>query len=215
MTNFLKSLIPSRLLRQMKLVKLRKQLLGAQAKQGMGIQSVTVSPRTKLDCTTEIAEGVYIGDYVSLGRHTYVQRNTEILSAKIGNFCSIGTHCHIGMFAHPIANVSTSSRLYLRLLGETEFYNDIPAPACIGNDVWIGSGATVMGGVTVGDGAVIGAGAVVTHDVPPYAVVGGVPARVIKYRFDQPTIERLLETQWWNWDDHTILNNREFFKSQL
>jgi hypothetical protein len=70
----------------------------------------------------------------------------------------------------------------------------------IGNDVWIGDRAFIMAGVRIGDGAVVAAGAVVTKDVPPYAVVGGVPARIIKYRFDQPTVDKLLELKWWRYD---------------
>ncbi|MHB1096000.1 MAG: CatB-related O-acetyltransferase [Gemmatimonadaceae bacterium] len=75
---------------------------------------------------------------------------------------------------------------------------------CVGNDVWIGYGATILPGVTIGDGAVIGSLSVVTGDVPPYAIVGGNPARVIRHRFDDATIARLLELRWWNWDIERI-----------
>lgn len=81
----------------------------------------------------------------------------------------------------------------------------------IGNDVWIGSNATVLPHVKIGDGAVIGAGAVVTHDVPPYAIVAGVPARIIRYRFPQQIIDAMLKIQWWNWPVEKINENLEFF----
>ncbi len=77
----------------------------------------------------------------------------------------------------------------------------------IGNDVWIGYEAVVMPGVHIGDGAIIGTRAVVTRDVPPYGIVGGVPARIIKYRFDEPTIQMLLKIKWWDWDIHKIKTN--------
>ncbi|CAM5455544.1 serine O-acetyltransferase [Thauera mechernichensis] len=75
----------------------------------------------------------------------------------------------------------------------------------IGNDLWIGFGATIVGGVKIGDGAVIGAHAVVTKDVPPYAIVGGNPARLIRMRFDDATVTRLLELKWWQWPEERIL----------
>jgi acetyltransferase-like isoleucine patch superfamily enzyme len=81
----------------------------------------------------------------------------------------------------------------------------------IGNDVWIGNSVVIKGGVMIGDGAVVGAVAVVTHDVPAYAIVAGVPATIIKYRFDDEKIRRLLETKWWDWSDDEIRRNREFF----
>ena len=74
----------------------------------------------------------------------------------------------------------------------------------VGNDVWIGYEAVVMAGVTIGDGAIVASRAVVTRDVPPYAIVGGVPAKVIKYRFDQATVESLLAIKWWEWPAETI-----------
>ena len=77
----------------------------------------------------------------------------------------------------------------------------------IGNDVWIGYHATIMQGVTIGDGAIVGARAVVTKDVPPYAIVGGVPARILKYRFDESTRKKLLVLKWWDWDPEKIKAN--------
>ena len=75
---------------------------------------------------------------------------------------------------------------------------DVLRPVSIGNDVWIGARVIVLGGVTIGNGAVIGAGSVVTRDVPPYAVVAGTPARLIRYRFEEPVIRRLEELRWWD-----------------
>lgn len=77
----------------------------------------------------------------------------------------------------------------------------------IGNDVWIGYEAVIMSGVKIGDGAIIGTRAVVTKDVPPYTIVGGVPAKLIRRRFDDETIEKLLALRWWNWDDEKIKRN--------
>ena len=83
----------------------------------------------------------------------------------------------------------------------------IPPHTTIGNDVWIGWGVLIKGGVTIGNGAVIGAYSVVTKDVPPYAVVAGVPAKVIKYRFEQEKIDLLQQLQWWDWDIDRIYEN--------
>ena len=100
-------------------------------------------------------------------------------------------------------------------------FDELKEPVTIGNDCWIGPHSLIVGGITIGDGAVVMAGAVVTKDVPPYAVVGGVPARIVKYRYDEATIDFLLKTQWWNkpidWlkDNHALMCDMEALKKAL
>jgi acetyltransferase-like isoleucine patch superfamily enzyme len=144
---------------------------------------------------------VEIDSRAVLGDCSYVTRGTIIGPAVIGKFCSVGNYCQIGMPEHPLTFVSTSPRTYGRsnVFGKRDDWNDFPRPPVIGNDVWIGSGAQVLQGVKVGDGAVLAAGAIVTKDVPPYAIVAGVPARILRYRFDENRIQTLLRLKWWDW----------------
>ena len=141
--------------------------------------------------------------HVQLGDYSYIARNAHISHCEIGKFCSIGPNFCCGLGIHPTNGISTSPMFYstakqngVTLCKE----NKLPETATthIGNDVFIGANVTVLDGVTIGDGAVIGAGAVITKDIPPYAIAAGVPATVKKYRFDDETIERLLQRKWWN-----------------
>ena len=156
----------------------------------------------------KIARNCDIRKNVEMLEHSYVNRGSNIMSGKIGKYCSIGYNVDIGMFEHPITRVSSSKEIY----EIDDDWNELPEPHIIGNDVWIGSRATVLQGVKVGNGAIIAAGAVVTKDVPAYAIVGGVPAKIIKYRFDEETRKRLENTKWWEKDDQWIYEHRSLFK---
>jgi len=114
----------------------------------------------------------------------------------------VAQNVNIGSSQHPMHYLSTG--LLSSKMSESMALNDLPNYTVIGHDVWIGLNAVIMNGVNVGTGAVIGAGAIVTKDVPPYAIVGGVPAKVIKYRFDEETIEQLLSSRWWELDPVVI-----------
>jgi carbonic anhydrase/acetyltransferase-like protein (isoleucine patch superfamily) len=108
--------------------------------------------------------------------------------------------------------VSTSPFFYTSDKSNTDLhYFEVNRLTTIGNDVWIGSRAILIDGVTIGDGAIVGAGAVVTKDVPPYAIVGGIPARIIKYRFEPEEISFLSKLRWWDKDPAWINNNRYLF----
>ena len=134
---------------------------------------------------------------VQFGDHSYIARNAQAANVSIGKFCSIGPNFCCGLGIHPLDGFSTSPYLYPNGTEEHK-------PVFIGNDVFIGANVTILDGVTIGDGAVIGAGAVVTKDIPPYAIAVGVPAKTIKYRFDENTQQLLLAEKWWEKSDEEI-----------
>lgn len=148
----------------------------------------------------------HIIENTSISDNSYIGPNCRISNTIIGKFCSIGPNFYCGIAIHPIDFISTSPVFYSsrKQLG----YNLVDVNKCdeyqnvtIGNDVFIGINVTVLSGVKIGDGAIVAAGAVVTKDIPPYAIVGGVPAKIIKYRFDEHTIETLQRMRWWDFDD--------------
>ncbi len=148
----------------------------------------------------------------------YVSDNTLINNARIGKFCSIGPNVLIAPGKHPTHYISTfpaffsaKNQCQISFCKQSSFLET--ENVTIGNDVWIGANAIVLDGSTIGDGAIIAAGSVVTKDVPPYAIVGGVPAQIIRYRFNQKTIDSLLRLSWWNNDIEWIKTNSNYFNS--
>ena len=171
---------------------------------------------TKIDKTASVRQHCRIYDSM-LGRYSYVARNTLIQNAEIGAFCSISEGCNIGMPSHPTTMVSTSpvflnGNNYLLANFSNHPFDDCPKTH-IGNDVWVGAGAKIKSGLIIGNGSIIAAGAVVTKNVPPYSIVGGVPARVIRYRFDEKTASELERTKWWDWSDEKIKSNGIYFNN--
>jgi len=148
-----------------------------------------------------------------VGDHTYIEVGCRISAANIGKFCAIAPYSLVGLAEHPTRKFVSIHPIFYRHIPEFGYdlvdndrHQEITR-TYIGNDVWIGAGVCIRGGVTVGDGAVIGAGAVVTGDVPPYAVYGGVPAQMIRYRFGRNVIAFLLDFRWWDRDMEWLRQN--------
>ena len=179
------------------------------------------------DCT--------IGSYIEIQRgvdllrsevdsYTVIEKYSTVHDAKIGRFCEISWGVSIGGDNHNYRLPSIHHFYWSKKIGFGEdktasgkaFMDKIKSEECvIGNDVWIGCGVTVNRNVRVGNGAILASGAVVTKDVPPYAIVGGVPAKVIKYRFEKTYIDRLERLAWWEWPKDILEANKYLFANEL
>lgn len=162
---------------------------------------------------TELMEHTSIKDS-SLGDYSYTAGFNNIIYSNIGKFANIASMVRINPGNHPMDRVCQHHMLYRRKqydLGEFddfEFFEWRKSHPChIGHDVWIGHAAIIMPGVTLGHGCVVGAGSVVTHDVEPYAIVAGVPARTIRLRFAESAVADFLKIAWWDWED-SVLRSR-------
>lgn len=174
-----------------------------------------VKPKSVLRGFNRISSGCYING--EIGLNTYIGKNS-VLYAHIGNYCSIGSNVFTIIGTHPTNFVSTSPVFYSKMKQTGQSFttkelfdetlkikvNGKYYGVQIGNDVWIGDNVIIKGGIKIGDGSIISMGSVVVKDVEPFSIVGGVPAKIIRYRFDEETIKEILQTNWWNWDSNEI-----------
>lgn len=182
---------------------------------GCSIGNDTSIVRCNFENNVVINRRSYINDSY-IGMYTYAGINTTVNWSKIGRFCSIARNVDIGGFDHDYHKITTMPEFRFNQTnnggGKLEKIKDHSNDYCIiGNDVWIAAGAQILHKVKIGDGAVIGGGAVVTHDVPPYAIVVGVPAKIIGYRCEKSLIDQLLNIKWWNWPIDVIQANMQYF----
>lgn len=187
---------------------LNKLLIETLRKRGSRIaDTASVLDNAQIEGPVDLAHGVTVYKDTFIGAYSYLNVAAVLYAnSRLGRFCSVGRYCELGLAKHPTDSLSTHPFQYggLAFPADADYTALRNAqwtshePTIIGADVWIGAKAGVVSGVKVGHGAVIGAGAIVTRDVPPYAIVGGAPARLIRMRFADPQIERLLNLQWWD-----------------
>lgn len=146
-------------------------------------------------------------------RTTFGVHNFFFGDIQIGKYCQVGGYVAMHGTNHPIKYPTTYINKKL-FGGELSQLKEIK-PIKIGNDVWVGHGAIILGGVTIGNGAILAAGAVVTKDIPAYAIAGGNPAKVLKYRFSKEIISELQELKWWDKSDNELEQLKLFFKTDL
>lgn len=171
---------------------------------------VRINRESSFEPPCTLARCVNFKSTIKMGAFSHIAEGCGLVqNVEIGRYCAIAPNVNICPPQHPLDWLAISSRqfnpVFLRwqdYTGKEVASRDMMAEklVVIGNDVWVGLNAVIMDGVKIGDGAVVAAGAVVTKDVPPYAIVGGVPAKVIKYRFDEATVKELLALKWWEYD---------------
>ena len=177
---------------------------------GVTVGDDTTVARCKIGNNVVFNRRSYFNDSI-IGSFSYAGSNTTMNYSSIGKFCSLARNVDIGGFDHDYHKVTTMPMFRFKQLAGGGNPDAGDRELCkIGNDVWIAAGTQILHKVSVGDGAVIGGGAVVTKDVPPYAIVAGVPAKIIKFRFDDKTIEELMDIKWWNWPEEVVLDNIEW-----
>ena len=152
---------------------------------------------------------------VHFGGHSYCGNHCQISNTEVGRYTSIGPQVLIGLGLHPTTRVSTYPGFYsARGFADSQYVDSAFVEyksSTIGNDVWIGARVIILDGINIGDGAIVAAGAVVTKDVPPYAIVGGIPAKLIGKRFNDEIIWKMQDEAWWNWSDQLVASRAQYF----
>lgn len=171
---------------------------------GCSVGDDTTIDNCTLGSNVAVNRRCYVNDSI-IGDYTYMGINTTMNFTKIGKFCSLARNVDIGGFDHDYRKVTTMPAFRFKQMlnggGKIPEKTKHTELCEIGNDVWIAAGAQILHKVKIGDGAVVGGGAVVTKDVPPYAIVAGVPAKIIGYRCSEKYIEILEKIKWWDWPE--------------
>lgn len=176
---------------------------------GKSIRSSKIHSTSKVEAGSDIVNSTF-------AKHSFCGYNCQIINCDIGAFCSISNDVVIGGGRHPMEWVGMSPVFYEgRDSVKAKFSEHKRDPikrVSIGHDVWIGEKVLIAQGVKIGTGAIVGMGAIVTKDVAPYSIVGGSPAKLIRKRFEDEVIEKLLESKWWEFNDEKLKEYAQYFK---